>query len=127
MAGPYGLRLNIWDGFSKHSATEIKVVAPQDCQNMVEIRAEIDAIDRQVISLLGQRFDYVKAAAPFKTSAKDVRAQERFEAMLGQRRVWAEAKGLDADVIEKLYRDLVIHFIEAELQHWREGGPSIGK
>ncbi|MGB7415894.1 MAG: isochorismate lyase [Thermosynechococcaceae cyanobacterium] len=95
------------------------MVAPQDCQNMTEIRAEIDALDRQIIAQLGQRFAYVKAAAPFKTSVKDVQAQERFDAMLLQRRTWAEAEGLDANVIEKMYRDLVTYFIEAELQHWQ--------
>lgn len=86
---------------------------------MADIRAEIDALDRQIITQLGQRFEYVKAAASLKTSAKDVQAQERFDAMLQQRRHWAEAEGLDADVIEKMYRDLVTYFIKAELKHWR--------
>ncbi|PZD75475.1 Isochorismate pyruvate lyase [Acaryochloris thomasi RCC1774] len=95
------------------------MVAPHNCENMSDIRAEIDALDRQIIALLGQRFEYVKAAAPFKSSAKDVRAQERFDTMLQQRRIWAETEGLEADVIEKMYRDLVTYFIEAELQHWR--------
>lgn len=95
------------------------MVAPHDCKNMSEIRAEIDDLDRQIIALLGQRFEYVKAAAPWKRSAKEVQAQDRFAAMLKQRRTWAEAEGLEADVIEKMYRDLVTYFIEAELQQWR--------
>ena len=48
-----------------------------------------------------------------------VRASKRFQAMLQQRRVWAEAEGLNPDVIEKLYRDLVNHFIEEEMKHWK--------
>jgi isochorismate pyruvate lyase len=95
--------------------------APQDCQSMAEIRTEIDALDRQIVALLGQRFEYVKAAAPFKTSLKDVQAQERFEAILRERRTWAEAEGLEADVIEKMYRDLVTYFIKAESEHWQDG------
>jgi isochorismate pyruvate lyase len=39
--------------------------------------------------------------------------------MLQQRRVWAEQQGLNADAIEKLYHDLVTHFIEEEMKHWR--------
>lgn len=92
---------------------------PDDCQNMADIRAEIDRLDRQVIALLGQRFTYVKAASKFKTSETDVKAPERVQAMLQQRRAWAEEAGLSADVIEKLYRDLVNYFIEEEMKHWR--------
>lgn len=71
-----------------------------------------------MIALLGKRFRYVLAAAKFKTSAASVRAPERFAAMLRQRRAWAQAQGLNPDAIEKLYRDLVAHFIEEELRHW---------
>ncbi|MBD2022577.1 isochorismate lyase [Leptolyngbya sp. FACHB-36] len=92
---------------------------PDDCENMAEIRQAIDQIDRQVITLLGQRFAYVKAASKFKTSETSVRASDRFQAMLQQRRVWAEQEGLNADAIEKLYRDLVNHFIDEELKHWK--------
>jgi isochorismate pyruvate lyase len=94
--------------------------APNQCEDMTDIRAEIDRLDRQVIELLGQRFAYVKAASKFKTSAAKVKAPERFQAMLEQRRVWAEEEGLSADAIEKMYRDLVNHFIEEEMKHWQQ-------
>ncbi|HEY9623962.1 MAG TPA: isochorismate lyase [Crinalium sp.] len=93
---------------------------PEQCQSMVDIRAEIDRLDRQVVALLGQRFAYVKAASKFKTSETTVRAPERLQAMLQQRRVWAEEEGLDADVIEKMYQDLVNHFIDEEMKHWKQ-------
>lgn len=93
---------------------------PNECQNMDDIRREIDAMDNEIISILGQRFEYVKAAAKFKTSATTVRAPERFEAMLKQRRVWAQQQGLSPDAIEKMYRDLVNHFISEEMTHWQE-------
>lgn len=92
---------------------------PSDCENMAEIRAEIDHLDRQVIALLGRRFAYVKAASKFKTSETSVKAPERFQAMLQQRRVWAEEEDLNPDAIEKLYQDLVNHFIEEEMKHWK--------
>jgi isochorismate pyruvate lyase len=92
---------------------------PNQCKNMADIRAEIDRLDRQVVALLGQRFAYVKSASKFKTSEITVKAPERFNAMLGQRRVWAEEEGLNADAIEKMYRDLVNHFIDEEMKHWK--------
>lgn len=91
---------------------------PNECSNIEEIRFEIDAIDREVIRALGERFAYVKAAAKFKTSEASVKASERFNAMLHQRRIWAEEVGLNPDVIEKLYRDLVGYFIGEELKDW---------
>ena len=86
---------------------------------MADIRAEIDRRDREVVRLFGERFQYVKAAAKFKTSETSVRAPERFAAMLAERRQWAEAEGLSADVVERLFRDLVEHFIAEEMARWR--------
>ena len=93
---------------------------PFECANLQDIRAEIDRIDREVIAALGLRFAYVKAAAKFKTSEATVKASDRFVAMLARRREWAAAEGLNPDVIEKLYRDLVTHFIEEELKQWQQ-------
>jgi isochorismate pyruvate lyase len=93
-----------------------------ECENISEIRTEIDAIDKEIVGLLGQRFEYVKAASKFKTSETSVKAPERFKAMLEQRRVWASEEGLNADAIEKLFKDLVTHFIEEEMKHWKENG-----
>lgn len=95
------------------------ILAAHDCRDMTDIRVAIDHLDAQVIELLGQRFDYVKAAAKFKTDAQSVKAPERLKRMLEQRRQWAETAGLEPDIIEQLYRDLVQYFINAELDHWR--------
>lgn len=93
---------------------------PAQCENMADIRAEIDRLDRQVVALLGQRFIYVKAASKYKSSETTVRAPERFKSMLEQRRVWAEEEGLNADAIEKMYEDLVDYFIDEEMKHWKQ-------
>ena len=92
---------------------------PDECENITDIRSEIDTIDYQVIKLLGQRFAYVKAASKFKTSEASVKAPERFQAMLQQRRIWAQEEGLNPDVIQKMYTDLVNYFIEEEMKHWQ--------
>jgi isochorismate pyruvate lyase len=92
--------------------------AAQDCADMDEIRAEIDMLDENIITLIAQRFAYVRAAAKFKTSPDAVRAKARFETMLLQRRAWAEEQGLSPEVIEKMYRDLVNYFISEEMKHW---------
>ncbi|MCK8657479.1 isochorismate lyase [Pseudomonas umsongensis] len=91
---------------------------PAECTGMEDIRREIDALDQTVIKLLGRRFQYVLAASKFKTSAASVRAKDRFDSMLATRREWAEAEGLSPDAIEKMYSDLVKHFIAEEMKHW---------
>ncbi|WP_411387321.1 isochorismate lyase [Pseudomonas sp. MPB03] len=96
---------------------------PSECVNMEDIRGEIDALDQAVIKLLGKRFQYVLAASKFKTSATSVRAPERFKAILATRREWAEAEGLSPDAIEKMYSDLVSHFIAEEMKHWAAQQP----
>ena len=92
---------------------------PQDCTGMSDIRAEIDKMDHDIIAMIGKRFQYVQAAAKFKTSETSVRAPERFSAMLEQRRTWATQHGLSPDAIEKMYRDLVNHFINEEMAQWK--------
>jgi isochorismate pyruvate lyase len=97
----------------------INQMRPHECEGMEDIRREIDLLDRAVIQLLGARFKYVLSASKFKTSATSVRAPERFSAMLAKRREWAEIEGLSPEVIEKLYTDLVNHFIEEEMKRWK--------
>ena len=92
---------------------------PVECASLSEVRDEIDRIDRQIISLVAQRAVYVRAAARFKTNEEAVAAPKRYAAMLRARREWAERDGLDADLIERIYRELVDYFIARETQDWR--------
>ncbi len=91
---------------------------PEECLDMQEIRTQIDSIDKNIIELLGNRFQYVKAASKFKTDENSVKAPERLAAMLVQRRKWAEENCLSPDIIEKMFRDLVGYFIDQEMKHW---------
>jgi isochorismate pyruvate lyase len=93
---------------------------PGECRNLEEIRAGMDAIDRQIVGLIAERVEYVRAAARFKTSAENVAAPERVQAVLNTRREWAEAAGLDGGAIERLYRDLVAYCVGEEHKRWHE-------
>jgi isochorismate pyruvate lyase len=92
---------------------------PEQCESIADIRAEIDRRDRQIVTLLGERLQYVRAASKFKTSEASVRAVERVRSLLEHRRAWAEEEGLDPEVVEKMYRDLLNFFIEEELNDWK--------
>ena len=92
---------------------------PAECQSLSQVREEIDRLDEQIVGLLGRRAQYVKVAARFKTSETAVAAPERQAAMLAVRREWAERESLDPDFVEDLYRRLITHFIQRELDEWR--------
>lgn len=95
---------------------------PDECQNLHDIRTEIDRLDRQIVALLGQRLDYVHAAAAYKTSETSVRAPDRVTSMLEARRRWATEEGLQADAISRLYEGLIEYFTNHEMQVWSDGG-----
>ena len=96
---------------------------PADCSNLDEIRAGMDAVDRQIVALLARRVEYVRNAARFKTSAANVAAPERVAAVLNTRREWAEAAGIDGSVVETLYRELVTYCVSEEHRRWHELNP----
>jgi isochorismate pyruvate lyase len=96
------------------------MIAPDQCASLEEIRAGMDAVDRQIVELIAERVEYVRNAAKFKSSSANVAAPDRVAAVLKTRREWAEAKGLSGDVIEGLYRDLVAYSVSEEHKRWEE-------
>jgi isochorismate pyruvate lyase len=91
---------------------------PEQCRSLEEIRAGMDAIDREIIALLALRVAYVKEAAKFKTSADAVAAPDRVQKVLDTRRDWAVEAGLDGDVVRELYRAIVTYCVGEEKKHW---------
>ncbi len=88
---------------------------PQDCTCIEDVRHEIDNIDKVIIRLLSQRFEYVKEVVKYKSNdSASIEASDRRREMLSHRRQWAEENGLSADVIEHIYDTLVAYFIEEE-------------
>lgn len=99
---------------------------PAECNNIEDIRTAIDAIDHEVVKGLGLRAQYVKEITRFKKTKEDVQAPERQATVIRQRRAWAAEEGLDPDVVEKIYRLLIDHFVAEELKALRlvESDPS---
>ena len=83
------------------------------CANMAEVRAEIDALDREIVALIADRLHYIAEAARLKQSREQVRDEARIADVL--KKVEAETRRLGADptVILASYRAL----IEASIAH----------
>jgi isochorismate pyruvate lyase len=96
------------------------VKRPGNCKSIEDMRRSIEALDREIIQLIGRRAGYVEATTRFKTGEQSFRAPERERTMLEARRRWAEENGLDPGVIEILYRDLVSYFVDREMDEWRK-------
>ena len=89
--------------------------------SLTEVRTAIDRLDRELLHLLSERAACVAAAGEFKSSETEVRAPDRLDRMLRERREWAEAEGLDPSFVEALFRSITSYFISQELRQWREG------
>lgn len=97
----------------RYSAMKI----PERCESIQEVREAIDAIDNEIIKLLGIRFGYVKEIVKFKNKDRDsIVAKERYNEVIENRRQLAVENGLNPDLIEGIYRNLINHFINKEIE-----------
>jgi tRNA-Thr(GGU) m(6)t(6)A37 methyltransferase TsaA len=92
----------------------------REVQSLADARAAIDAIDTEVIRLLGNRAGYVRQVVNFKQTAEDVRAPTRYAEVMRRRREMAQAAGLNPDVVEGMYKLLVDSFIQEEMDLLRQ-------
>ncbi len=90
---------------------------PSECTNITDVRNEIDNIDKVIVTLLSERFQYVKEVVKYKENTPDsIVASDRRNVVLQQRRQWAEEQGLDPNVIEEIYTRLIQYFISEEMK-----------
>ena len=88
------------------------------CETMAEVRAGVDATDRELMALLDRRFGYMRAAARIKDSRDTVRDEARKGEVIGNAREDAEARALPGDAIADIWERLVEASIAYELVEW---------
>jgi chorismate mutase len=89
---------------------------PSSCNDKDEIRDQIDQIDREILSLFALRFQYVKEIVKYKTDEKSVVAQDRKDHVIEERGKWAENLGLSRNTYQEIFRILIDHNINKELE-----------
>lgn len=89
---------------------------PERCQTMADVRAGVDWLDAELVSLLAKRFRFIEAAARIKQKRGEIRDEERKAIVLEQVRAHALAAGAPAEQIVDLYDQLVEASIAYELQ-----------
>ena len=92
------------------------MVEPERCKSMDEVRASLDVLDDEIVTLLARRFRYVDAAARIKERRDQVRDEQRIAAVIDRVRSKAAAEGAPENVIADLYRSLIEAAIRRELE-----------
>lgn len=107
-----------YDPYFELFTQELKKVS--SCENMIDIRSNIDIIDNQIVSLVARRAEYVKAAAKFKKSEIEVQNRQRVEDVITSKRHLAEKYNISPELIETIYRNMIHYFINEEMEVWKK-------
>ncbi len=84
------------------------------CQEMTQIRADIDALDQKLVALLADRQRLIEAAGKVKPQRHQVRDTARIEEVVALVLQAADAHGLSRDIAEPLWRLLIERSIGLE-------------
>jgi isochorismate pyruvate lyase len=90
--------------------------APENCGSMAELRAAIDALDRQLVTLLARRQAYIERAAVLKQERGAVRDDARVEEVIAKVLAEARQAGLSGAIAEPVWRALIEQSIRHELE-----------
>ncbi len=99
---------------------EQAIVEALNCVSMDEVRAEIDRIDRALVSLIADRQGYIEAAARIKERETEIRLEWRIEEVVAKVLTAAEREGLSKRIAEPVWRELIERCIEHEHQYWAD-------
>lgn len=96
----------------------MSLIPPAACPDMATLRAQIDAIDAQLIDLLALRARYIDRAIPLKQAANlPANTTDRVAQIIAMVRAKAADRDLDPDLAETLWRALIAWGIAHEAPH----------
>ena len=84
------------------------------CQNLGEVRKNLDRIDQQILVLMAERGSFVHEAGRFKANTQAVEDSHRVEQIIAKIRGLAEQNHLSPDVAEATYRAMIGAFTTEE-------------
>lgn len=80
---------------------------PEACATMAEVRRGVDALDREIVNRLAERFRYMDAAARIKPEREAVRDEARKAEVLRNVSAHAREDGAPEAAIAELYDRLI--------------------
>jgi len=94
----------------------------KECNNLNEVRNEIDVLDAEIVTLIAKRNAYIHQAVKFKQSVEEVKATERVDQVIQHVRRKAIELDMSANMIEDMYRNLIDSMVESEIAEFRDKG-----
>jgi isochorismate pyruvate lyase len=94
---------------------------PQHCENMEQVRAEIDRLDAAILDLVAERFGYVDRAWQLKKTKEEATVPWRIQQVIDRVRARASEKGLPPELAEAMWRQMIGWFIQYEEQKLGDG------
>lgn len=91
-----------------------------DCQDMNEVRSEIDRVDRALVDLLSERWTYVDRAWFFKRSPEEASVPWRNKDVIDKVKTRATEKDMPPELAEALWRLIIGWGIQYEEERLRE-------
>jgi isochorismate pyruvate lyase len=100
---------------------------PSACRNLEDVRAAVNAIDRDLVKLLGKRAKYAMAALRFKTDLSQVAVPAHRKRLFAQRREWAAAQDVNPRMVREIFQAIVDESRRLHLAGFRARGKSSRK
>ena len=88
------------------------------CNNIEEVRNNINNIDEQIVKLIALRGTFVKQAAKFKKDSNDVKAPKRVEEVINKVKNIARLNGGNEELVENVYKAMIESFIKLEMKEF---------
>ena len=85
---------------------------------MAELRLEIDRLDQSLVELLSQRQRYIERAAEIKAHRHQIRDEARITDVLAKVVAGAKQAGLNPEIAEAVWRELVERSIALEMARY---------
>ncbi|MCP5380746.1 MAG: chorismate mutase [Kordiimonadaceae bacterium] len=100
---------------------------PNQCQDMNELRGQIDHLDREIVELLALRKTFMDRAAELKKHRSLVRDDKRVVDVIKKVSEHASKNGADPKLVADLYRTMIEWSINYEFDQFDKINSEIGE
>ena len=91
----------------------------KECNTLEELRSEVDKVDDQIVTLIGERNEYIKQASKFKKSVDEIKSSDRIDAVVDRMRHQAVILGMSPNMMAELYTIMINEMVETEIAEFR--------
>ncbi len=91
----------------------------KSCNNLQEVRDEIDILDSAIVDLIAKRNAYIHQAAKFKVTVEEVKDEGRVADVISRVREAALTNSLNPNMMQEIYELMINEMVESEIAEFR--------